>query len=237
QLSVLSQAIANGVTNLTPYLGTVTATGGNNTFVGGVGETFTALGGANNSFVIADPSLLGLAGTTLPAQLYNYGGPSNGSGGNDSYYFVGGGNGNALGNVVLNEPAPVTGPGAPRQTLDFSSFQGGGVNLNLNNSGKPQAVTSGLTLTVPASITNVVGSPASDTLTGNNLNDTIPGAAVDNPDPYALPAVPPANPQTQWVYLDFKDYPTPPSSEVVVNFQSPGAQPTITANGASLQGT
>jgi hypothetical protein len=233
QLAVLNQAITNGTTNLTSFLGSVTATGGNNVFVGGVGANFTALGGGSNHFVIEDPSQLGLSGSAVPSQLYNYGGTFTGSGGNDTFYFSGGGNGYNFGNVTLNDPYN---PQAT-QALDFSNFQGGGVTLDLSKSGTPQQVASGLKLRVPGGITNVIGSPGNDSITGNNLNDTIQGSAVDAPDPYALPAQPPASPKTQWVYLDFTDFTAPPAQYASENvtFTAHGAQPTMTAN-SSLTG-
>jgi hypothetical protein len=237
QLAVLNQAISNGVTNLSSFLGSVTASGGNNVFVGGVGANVTAQGGGNNNFVIEDPSYLGLSGSTVPSQLYNYGGTFTGSGGSDTYYFVGGGKSNyGFGNVTLNDPYN---PQAT-QTLDFSNFQGGGINLNLSKSGTPQQVTSALNLSVPSGITKVIGSSGNDTITGNSLNDTIQGSAVDNPDPYAQSAVKSStfNPQTQWVYLDFTDFTAPPTQypNENVTFTALGAQPTMTAN-SSLTGT
>src|SRR5205085_856569 len=81
-------------------------------------------------------------------------------------------------------------------------------------------------------VSNFIGSPGNDTITGNNLNGTIQGSALDNPDPYALPAVPPTNPQTQWVYLDFKDFPAPPTSEV-----DPDTGKTVTISESLHNGT
>ena len=100
---------------------------------------FTANGGGNNRFVIEDPSFLGIApGTTIPAAVASSGGTFTGSGGNDTFYFVGGSSGNDFGNVTLGESAAT---GA--DTLDFSNYLGGGVNLDLNKTGVSQVVTSG----------------------------------------------------------------------------------------------
>ncbi len=219
QLDLLSQGLGQGVAASTYDLN-VTADGGNNTLVGGFMGNFTANGGGNNNFIIEDPSFLGIApGTSLSTDVAGSGCTFTGSGGNDTFYFVGGSSGNSFGNVMLAETAS-TGT----DTLDFSNYLGGGVNLNLNDMGVSQVVTPNmLTLTLPSSpgITNVVGSPASDTIVGNGQNNQqIQGSAVDSSDPYALAAVPPPIPQTQYVYLDFTDDPTPPDTEPAVTFDA-----------------
>ena len=110
----------------------VTVDSGNNTLVGGLLANFTAEGSGSNSFVIEDPSLLGLpSGTVLPAAAAAMGGTFTGSGSSDTFYFVGGSAVNTFGNVTLNEPAGATG-----DTLDFSNFVGGGVDINLNQTGR-----------------------------------------------------------------------------------------------------
>jgi hypothetical protein len=233
QVAIVNQAVADGITDLTPFMATVTATGGNNTFVGGVGANFTASNGGTNNFVVEDPSLMGLAGTSVPNQL---GGYFNGGGARDTYSFTGGAAAN-FGNITLTEPTGA----AQDDVLDFSNFQGQGpqgqgISLNLNKL-NAQPVASGFNLTVPGTITNVIGSPYADTITGNNLSDTISGAALDNPDPYAKPAQAPATPKTQLVYLDFADFATPPMQEFVINFQTPGYQPALIANTTGLQGS
>jgi mucin-19 len=202
-----------------------TAQGGNNVFVGGLLGNFTATGGGNNRFVIEDPSLLGLTpGTTLPSSLYQLGGTFNGSGGSDTFYFTGGSAGQQFGNVTLTETEPTGTPA--RDTLDFSNFQAGGINLNLNTAG-PQTLDSALTLTLPAaaSIATVIGTPGNDTILGNGAA-TIQGAAPDVADPNAQAALPPPAAPTQWVYLDFSKYPTPPASEA--NPAQPGTSVPIT---------
>ncbi len=201
ELFLANLAVAAGIP-LNNFQLHVTADGGNNVFVGGTMGNFTANGGGNNRFVIEDPSLIGVnAGTTLPTQMAPFGGTFAGSGGNDSFYFVGGNAGYNFGNVTLNEPTNAS----PTDTLDFSNYTGGGVNLSLATTAA-QTVTTGvmtLTLNNAASVLKVIGSPAADSITGNALNNVIQGSALDPTDPYALAAVPPAVPPTQWVYLDF----------------------------------
>ena len=222
-LAMVNEALSDSIA-LSNYTLNVTTTGGNNVFVGGVLGNFTALGGGNNKFVIEDPTLLGVSSPTLlPAAVYQDGGTFTGSGGSDQFYFVGGANSAQFGNVTLNEPTT-----GAADTLDFSNFQAGGVNLNLGSTAAQQ-VNSALTLTLPTGTTlNAIGTPGNDTITGGSGNEIIQSAAIDNADPYALPAVPPsssigsdtvtptnsdfpaANPNTiQWVYLDFTDFTTP----------------------------
>ncbi len=241
QLAVVNQAVSNGLA-ASSYQLTATATGSNNVMVGGLLSNLSATGGGNNRFVIEDPGLLGLTpGTAVSAAIYQNGGTFNGSGGTDTFSFVGGDSGFNFGNVTLNEPTGA----ATNSTLDFSNFQGGGVNLNLTTAGT-QTVTknsdgsTNLSLTLPAvpAITNAIGSPGNDTIIGSGINGTVKGSQVDNPDPYARAAVPPTTAQTQWVYLDFTDFPTPLATDIgeVVSFQNPGIPDTMTANNASLTG-
>ena len=204
ELQIVSQAIASGTTDLTGFELNVTMNGGNNTLVGGLLGNFTANGGGSNTFVVEDPSLLGLpSGTTIPAAAAALGATFTGSGSADTFDFVGGSSVNPFGNVTLNEPA-----GASGDTLDFSNFVGGGVDIDLNKTGVSQVLNSGLSLTLPAggAVTNVIGSPGADTISGNGPNDVLQGAAVDNPNPNALPAVPPPPPPVQWVVLNFTQY-------------------------------
>ena len=209
QLALLNQAVASG-TSLAGYAVNVTAEGGDNTLVGGLLANFTAKGGGDNNFVIEDPSQLGLAsGTSIPAAAAAMGGTFTGGGSSDTVYFVGGSSVNPFGNVTLTEPA-----GASNETLDFSSFTAGGVDINLNTTGTAQVVnaTADLSVTLPAggAFTNVIGSPGNDTIIGNGTGDILQGGAAANPNPNALPAVPPPPLPVQWVALNFTAFtPTP----------------------------
>jgi hypothetical protein len=232
QLQLLSQVVAAGNASLLPsYALNVTIDQGDSVVVGGLMGNFS-VGSGDNRFVIADPSLLGLpSGTAIPAAIAQYGGTFTGGGGNDRFDFAGGGSGNNFGHVAIDEPA---GPGV--DSLDFSNYQGGGVNLNLGVTTE-QALTPGnLWLTLPSDheFANVIGSPATDTITGNDLNNTIEGAAVDAPDPNALPAQPPQHVPFQWVYLDFHD-PNVAAGETLSQWDPAGAYSTADQQ-AVLQG-
>src|SRR5207253_2396699 len=116
----------------------VTASGGNNVFFGGLMGNFTALGGGNNRFLIADPSLLGIGATAIvPDELYQQGGTFTGSGGADHFQFIGGTSTFQFGNVSINEPDGAT----ARSTLDFSGFQDSAINLNMALTSSQQVAT------------------------------------------------------------------------------------------------
>jgi hypothetical protein len=200
QLSSVSQGVAGGIA-ASSYALNVTANGSGNTLVGGVLASYTVAGaGGGNTFVIEDGGLLGLpGGTAIPSTLAA---TFSGNGAGDRFSFVGGASGNSFGAVVLTEPAGTTG-----DVLDFSGLQGGGITLRLNTTG-PQVVSSGanLTLTLPAAgaVTHILGSPASDTIVGDGTGtQSFSGSTAANPDPNALPAVPPASVPVQWVALNF----------------------------------
>ena len=199
ELSTVSQGVASGIA-ASSYALDVTATGSGNTLVGGVLADYTDAGtGGDNNFIIEDGSLLGLpSGTAIPSSL---GGTFNGNGAGDTFYFVESASGNSFGNVALTEPVGTTG-----DTLDFSNFQGGGIALNLNTAG-PQVVSSSanLTMTLPAAgaVTNVIGSPAPNTITGST---SVANGAKANPNPTAVAAVPTASVPVQWVVLNFTAY-------------------------------
>ena len=241
QLALLNQAIASG-TSLAGYAVNVTADGGFNTLVGGLLANFTAEGGGNNNFVIEDPSQLGLpSGTSIPAAALAMGatfngGAFNGGGSDDTYYFVGGSGTNPFGNVTLNEPA-----GSSGDTLDFSSFgvTAGGVDIDLNTTGKAQLVneTADLYVTLPAggAFTTVVGSPGSDSIIGTSTGDILQGGAEANPNPNALPAVPPATPPVQWVALNFTQY-TPTSLGAGETFHNGNGSYSLAEQEEVLQG-
>ena len=228
ELSTVSQGVASGIA-ASSYALDVTAEGSGNTLEGGVLASYTdAVTGGDNNFIIEDGSLLGLpAGTAIPSSL---GGTFNGNGPGDTFYFVGGASGNSFGNVALTEPAGTTG-----DTLDFSNFQGGGITLNLNTAG-PQVASSSanLTLTLPAAgaVTNVIGSPAPNSITGLT---SVPNGATANPNPNALAAVPPASVPVQWVVLNFTAY-TPTVLSPTETFHNGNGSYTAAEQEAVLQG-
>ena len=240
QLAMLTQGLSSGVA-ASAYQVDVTAHGAGNTLVGGALANFTdASTGGDNAFIIEDSTLLGLApGTTSAGSLA---GSFNGNGQGDTFYFVGGAPGSSFGNVVLTEPA-----GTTDDTVDFSNFTGGGIDLNLNATG-PQVVSAGagLTLTLPSgrAVSNVIGSAASDTLVGGGSASNLQGAQAPDPNPDAVDAVAPSSPLTQYVYLNFNNTPTQISGLtgqlVSVSITSPGSNyttaPTVTITGGGGSG-
>ena len=242
ELNNLTAGFNSGNTTISNYQLNATLSGGNNVVVAGLLSNITVSGG-NNKFVIEDPTLLGVSSDTLLglgvsnptllAAMYQDGGTftNTTTNGGDQFYFVGGASSASFGNIVLNEPTGA----AATDTLDFSNYQGGGVNLNLAAYGTQQQLNPVLNLTLPTTqvFSNVVGSPASDTIIRTGSNQTINGYAADVPDVNALPAVPPSNGiptdvatlttnpnlnpdfpaaspgAVQWVYLDFTSFLTP----------------------------
>jgi hypothetical protein len=138
-----------------------------------------------------------------------------GSGGGNTYTFVGkptpGANGVPQATVVITPPV-VTGTGT--NSLDFSSYSGGGLTLDLMET-TPQAIAGGLSLTLtnPNEITRVVGTQFTNAIYGNTLADTLASAAFPDAttaSSYHTPAVP--NAATQWALLDFTSYADPVTS-------------------------
>jgi Ca2+-binding RTX toxin-like protein len=112
--------------------------------------------------------------------------------------------GSSLGSVVIDEVAGPS-PDLSRDTLDFSGFTGGPINLNLSIT-TPQTVTPGhltLTLTDAAGIENVIGTAFADSVVGNGRDNLFLGADPLN----AVAGVAPAwDGVTQVVFLDFDTY-------------------------------
>src|SRR5262249_19634564 len=108
--------------------------------------------------------------------------------------------GSSPGNVTVNEFAPV-GPDLSVDTLDFSSYTGGALNLDLAMTTQ-QAAAPGLMLTLAdaAGIENVVGTAFADTIRGNNRDNQLLGADLM---PTFGAGAPPWNGRTQVVFLDF----------------------------------
>jgi hypothetical protein len=201
QLAMVTQGLASGLA-VSDYQLNVTAEGSNNTMVGGVLANFTVTGtGGDNNFIIEDASLLGLpVGTAIPSLT----GTFNGNGPSDTFYVVGGASGNSFGNIVLTEPIGATG-----DTLNLSNFQDGGIDLDLDyTSAQVVSASADLNLTLPANgaVTNVIGTPTGDNITGGSSSTRIQDGEPDTPNPNAVAAVPPASVNTQWVVLNFTQY-------------------------------
>ena len=143
-----------------------------------------------------------------------------GGSGDDSVMIVGsaamfmtGGAGDDMYRFVNNPPADVTlldsytGPtDRSRDTLDFSSFSGGVVNLDLRLVNVWQAQGNGqlrVLLADDMAVENVVGSSFGDTIYGNARSNYIGGADFD--ETFTGPVAAPRG-ATQWVLLDFGTY-------------------------------
>ncbi|MFO0968636.1 MAG: M10 family metallopeptidase C-terminal domain-containing protein [Gemmataceae bacterium] len=109
----------------------------------------------------------------------------------------------------MDEAAPTPTDDGGNDTLDFSSYQGGGVTLNLA-SAAPQTSYLGSTttprlaiqLSSGSGIENVVGSPAVDHITGNARANVFEGADI-TVDRISQSPAPAWNGRTQVVYLQF----------------------------------
>src|SRR5262249_12324866 len=126
-----------------------------------------------------------------------------GGDGADTYVVAG----QAGGHVVIQDSDT---PGG--NTLDFSAYLKGGVNLNLNAAGADQQVSPGLAvrLSSDTAVANVLGTPFPDHIVGNALNNELLGASLPD-DRVTNPA--PWNGRTQVVFLDF-DSKTDPGEHV-----------------------
>ena len=99
-------------------------------------------------------------------------------------------------------------------TLDFSSFQHSGVNVDISLIATQQEGPLTLRLTDGMGITNVIGTQFVDTIIGNARNNDLQGAVypVSTTTPSLTAA---ANARTQWVLVDFDTY-TPVGSPLHV---------------------
>jgi len=122
----------------------------------------------------------------------------NGGEGDDTYQFFS----NPTADVTIAEA--FTGLlDASKDTVDFSSFTGGALTLDLRLANTWQPQGSGafrIRLTDGMSLENVVGTSLADTIYGNARDNTISGAEYS--EPFAGPVAAPRG-VTQWVYLDF----------------------------------
>jgi Ca2+-binding RTX toxin-like protein len=167
---------------------------------GGMAGGSITTGDGNDTII--DASQAGPGGLTL-----------DGGAGNDTYYFEGAN----LGHITLNEVSQPA-PDVSSDTLDFSGFTGGPINLDLAQAGTEQTVTSGalwMTLADGNGVENVVGTRYGDTIRGNDRDNQILGADPLD-DRVNQAAAPGWNGVTQWVYLDF-DSQTDPGEHVYTN--------------------
>ncbi|MEM1067314.1 MAG: PKD domain-containing protein, partial [Planctomycetota bacterium] len=86
-------------------------------------------------------------------------------------------------------------------TIDFASFTGGALNLDLrSDSDQPQSSSFSLKVLDANGLENVIGTPQADTIQGNARNNNLSGA--DFADPFTGLVIPKRS-DVQWVYLDF----------------------------------
>jgi hypothetical protein len=189
---------------------------GNVTFDGGFGAdsfTFNAAGAGNSHVVFnagAGSDFFAIRGSALSFvfdgglgndRLLISGSGSmnlNGGDGDDSFQFIA----NPSADVTLAETF-IGLSDASKDTVDFSSFTGGAISLDLRLVNTWQSQGSGqlrVRLTDGMSLENVVGTPLADTIHGNARNNSISGAEFS--EPFAGP-VASARGVTQWVFLDF----------------------------------
>jgi Ca2+-binding RTX toxin-like protein len=196
-------------------------TGSGNDVVGGGLFTSFYTGAGDDHLFVGPTDVTGLAntlaaalqakglatapiGTIVNRLLDEAGGTFVGGKGNDTYYFVG----PNLGHVHIREAPELdnTGKNKAVNTLDFSGFTGGAITLDLGRSNEQTVASSGgkttlwLTLSNGDGIVNVIGTPGSDTIFGNDQNNTLLGAQLLVP-PAGTPV--PWNGQTQLVFLNF----------------------------------
>src|SRR5262249_54907661 len=138
----------------------VTMGNGNNVIAGGALGHFTT-GNGNNLIYVEDPTLMGVSASTPAsaiAALTQQGGVFSAGSGSNTFHFVG----QHLGNVTVDQKYSATGI----NSLDFSAFTGGGINLDLQAmSGTANGLA--LSLTDALGISNVIGSRFDDTIAGN----------------------------------------------------------------------
>ena len=96
--------------------------------------------------------------------------------------------------------------------LDFSTFTGGAINLDLENTGPQNQEGLILDLVDGSGINEVVGAPAANTIIGNSQVDVLDTEAVSE-SPTTTSTTPQIVAPTQWVYLDFDTYADPIDGE------------------------
>ncbi len=128
----------------------------------------------------------------------------NGGDGDDFYRFMS----NPQSDITFAD-ANTGSSDSSKDTLDFSSFTGGAINLDLRlvNDWQTQGTAQSqgaaqlrIKLTDAMSIENVVGTPLADTIYGNARGNYLGGADFDTP--FSGPVATPRG-VTQWVFLDF----------------------------------
>ena len=96
--------------------------------------------------------------------------------------------------------------------LDFSTFSGGAINLDLENAGPQNQEGLILALVDGSGINEVVGVPAANTIIGNSQIDVLDTEAISDSS-ITSASTPTIIAPTQWVYLDFDTYADPIDGE------------------------
>jgi hypothetical protein len=171
------------------------------TFNAGVGNDFFAMRG-----VAAQVSFDGGLGNDIVLIVGSGAMTMTGGDGDDTYRFVS----NPLADVILTDAFAGSGD-TSSDTLDFSSFTGGALNLDLRlvNVWQPQPMQPQdpyrlrIMLLDGMSMENIIGTQFADTIYGNPRSNYIGGADFD--EPFVGPVATPRG-VTQWVFLDFDTY-------------------------------
>jgi Ca2+-binding RTX toxin-like protein len=126
----------------------------------------------------------------------------------DGEFFIDGGDGDdyllfqgdPVAAVTVNE-AFTGSDDASRDTLDFSAFTGGPLDLDLRSTdSQPQSSNFAVTLSDAMGLENVYGTSGGDTIQGNARDNVINGAEYLEPD---VARVAQQRTEAQWVLLDF----------------------------------
>ncbi len=161
------------------------------TFDGGTGNDLATWRGAADNF-----NFLGGDGDDLVFVIGSGTMSLNGQAGDDTVKFVG----DPVANVTIEEFYGGTSDFSS-DTLDFSAFAGGPVDLDLRIN-TPQIQSANLTITIAdgMGIENTIGTPFADVINGNERNNILAGA--DFAEGFTGP-VAATRTVTQWVLLDF----------------------------------
>ena len=130
-----------------------------------------------------------------------------GNTGGDTYTFEGA----PQATVSIDQPASTASLSVSNE-LDFSTFSGGAINLDLENTGPQNQEGLILDLVNGSGINEVVGAPAANTIIGNSQVDVLDTEAISDSS-ITSASTPTIIAPTQWVYLDFDTYADPIDGE------------------------
>ncbi len=174
----------------------VAAVGKTVTFTGGNGDDFLAWQGSAESGIFNAG-----AGNDLAFIIGSGSLRLNGDDGNDTYTIVG----NPQASVTVGELYSGASD-VSLDTINFSSFTGGPINVDLRSiAPQPQGTRYTLKLIDGLGVEAVIGTPFGDAIQGNARNNVIEGAEYFDgfTEPSTEPVVAGSRGVTQWVLLDF----------------------------------